>query len=120
MARLKWFQVGLCSLALAVALGAFGAHGLESWVRSERLDTWQVGVRYHAWISLALMVMAVWPGVIARGALWCLAIGIGVFAGSLYLLVVLDVPMLGAITPIGGVLMMIGLGWAAISASGPT
>lgn len=120
MARVRWFQIGLCSLALAIALGAFGAHGLESLVRPERLDTWQVGVRYHAWISLALLALAVWPGVIARGAFWCLAVGMMVFAGSLYLLVLMDVPILGAITPIGGVLIIMGLGWAALSANAPT
>ena len=119
MARLRVFQAALVSLALAVALGAFAAHGLEGVVSAARLETWRVGVRYQAWISLALLAVALWPGVIARGAVWSLLLGMVVFSGSLYLLVWFDLPWLGAITPIGGALMMLGLCWAAISCKRP-
>ena len=46
---------GLCLLALAIALGAFGAHGLESMVTDERLVTWETAERYQAWLSLVLI-----------------------------------------------------------------
>ena len=119
MARLGWFRVGLLSLALAVALGAFGAHGLQSLVNEARLETWHTAVRYQAWISLALVAIASWRGDIAAPVFWCLLLGMVVFSGSLYALVLLDFPRLGAITPLGGVLLISGLGWAAFSAKRP-
>ncbi len=101
---------------LGVALGAFGAHGLEGRVTPDRLETFGTGVQYHLLHALALLVL---PSVAARlhaGALrwtarlWTL--GVAVFSGSLYLLVLLDLPFMGAITPIGGIAFI--AGWIAV------
>jgi uncharacterized membrane protein YgdD (TMEM256/DUF423 family) len=114
-----------CALAaLAVALGAFGAHAPERWVTAERLETWDTAVRYHFFHALGMAVLALWrdrsedPWVRAASVL--LLAGIGIFSGSLYLLVLLDVAWLGAITPIGGVFLISGwlLSAAAVLRSG--
>src|SRR5210317_2021292 len=106
---------GLCLLALAIALGAFGAHGLEFMVTDERLVTWETAVRYQAWLSLVLIGLGLSRLSQARWVFPLLVSGMCIFSGSLYLFVLLDLPILGAITPIGGVLMMIGLVLAAVS-----
>ena len=103
--------------AVAVALGAFGAHGLEGAVTPERLETWRTGAQYH----LAHALAGVAAGVLAalRGsaaAHWAgrlFLAGIALFSGSLYALVLLDLPVLGAVTPLGGVAFI--AGWAALA-----
>ncbi len=98
---------------LAVALGAFGAHGLEGRLDPERLGTFATAVRYQLWHALgALALLAL--GLPHRVALALLA-GSAVFSGSLYLLVLTDTPWLGAVAPIGGALMIGGWGWAAVA-----
>ena len=94
--------------ALAVALGAFGAHGLEDFlVAHSRADTWNTAVFYHLVHSVVLLVLTTrtqW-----RPTPWTLiALGIGFFSGSLYLLCLTQVTWLGAITPIGGILLIAG------------
>lgn len=104
---------------LGVLLGAFGAHGLEGRVTPERLDTFETGVQYHLLHALALLAL---PSVAARlrvdalswtSRLWVL--GVAIFSGSLYLLVLLDLPILGAITPLGGTALI--AGWIALAVS---
>lgn len=100
---------------IAVACGAFGAHGLRAVLSPAMLDTWQTAVSYQFHHSLALLALALLPA--ARGALfrwagWLFVAGIGIFSGSLYALVLLDARWLGMITPVGGVLLMIG--WATL------
>ncbi len=93
--------------ALSVAFGAFGAHMLESSLSPEDLAIFETGVRYQMYHALALILCANLPrgaGFAAHGFLW----GTVVFSGSLYLLVLLDARWLGAITPIGGTLLIIG------------
>ena len=93
--------------ALGIAAGAFGAHALE---HHPRLDTWKTAALYHVFHAIALLV----PNVPAR-ARWLLVSGITIFCGSLYALVLLDEPRLGAITPIGGLFLIVGwltLGWS--------
>ena len=92
---------------LAVALGAFGAHGLETMLDADRLATYQTGVDYHMSHALALfgvsLLMLQFPEEkILRlcGAMFIA--GIIVFSGSLYLLSITGLSWLGAITPIGG------------------
>jgi uncharacterized membrane protein YgdD (TMEM256/DUF423 family) len=107
---------GLLGL-LGVAAGAFGAHALEGGVTPERLAVFETGARYHLVHALAIVLagaMAAWLP-LARVAGWLFTVGIVVFAGSLYLLVLLDAAWLGAITPIGGLAFMAGWGvlaWA--------
>jgi uncharacterized membrane protein YgdD (TMEM256/DUF423 family) len=101
-------KVGAVLALLAVAFGAFGAHALKDIVTPERLQTFETGVRYQMYHALALLVMSVLPLKNYRAA-WFLLIGTIIFSGSLYLLVLLDVAIFGAITPIGGV-----VGWVLL------
>ena len=101
--------VGFC----AVALGAFGAHGLKELL--ERLQTtgpWQTGALYHLVHSAVLLFVASREP-LPKAAWWLFLAGIVVFSGSLYLLAVTNVRWLGAITPVGG-LCLLG-GWFALA-----
>jgi uncharacterized membrane protein YgdD (TMEM256/DUF423 family) len=96
---------------LAVALGAFGAHGLKTLLAQNGTATiWEKAEFYHFIHAVMLFVLAErkpFPAV----AWWSLLIGILFFSGSLYLLAVTNVLWLGAITPIGGVSFLFGWGW---------
>jgi uncharacterized membrane protein YgdD (TMEM256/DUF423 family) len=104
-------KVGAVLALLAVAFGAFGAHALKEIVTPERLQTFETGVRYQMYHALALLVMSALPLKNYRAA-WFLLIGTIIFSGSLYLLVLTGIGIFGAITPIGGVLQLIG--WALL------
>lgn len=98
---------------LAVALGAFGAHGLQKIVEPRLLDVWHTGVQYQMYHSLALLAVALLAvsyinSAIAKWAGGAFVIGILLFSGSLYAIVLLGVRNLGLITPIGGVFFLIG------------
>jgi len=102
-------------LFLAVAAGAFGAHALRDRLIPGDLDIFETAVRYQMIHGLALLAVA-WgfsrfPGAWIASAGWLFVVGIVVFSGSLYLLVLTDTRWFGAITPIGGVAML--LGWLA-------
>ena len=96
--------------AVAVACGAFGAHGLEGRIPAHDLDIWNKAVHYQLWHALAMLAVAAgfdtWKRPAAVGL--CFGLGTCIFSGSLYLLVLSGVKVLGAITPIGGVLMIAG------------
>ena len=100
---------------LAVALGAFGAHGLKSILaQNETVAIWDKAVFYHFIHAVMLFVIAgrrPW----AAGAWWSFLAGIVIFSGSLYLLAVTNVKWLGAITPFGGLSFLIGWAWLGIS-----
>ena len=103
---------------LAVALGAFGAHALESRLSADLLSTYEVGVRYHFYHALALLgvvaVISRWPEAgAAVWAGWLFVIGTVIFSGSLYILAFTGIRWLGAITPIGGVAFI--AGWACLA-----
>jgi uncharacterized membrane protein YgdD (TMEM256/DUF423 family) len=109
-----FFIIGTILAGLAVATGAFGAHGLQKMVTPERLDTWEKAVRYQMYHALALLLLAWalthWPGqvnILAAGG-WLFLAGVVLFSGSLYLLVLSDTSWLGAITPFGGVAFVAG------------
>ncbi len=106
---------------LAVALGAFGAHGLQKIVAPEQLAVWHTGVQYQMYHSLALLAVALLAlsyinPVIAGWAGWAFVIGILLFSGSLYAIVLLGIRNLGLITPIGGVFFLIGWILLAVAA----
>lgn len=98
---------------LAVALGAFGAHGLKQRLTADMLAVYQTGVQYHFYHTFALLAVALlmlhmptsgalrWSGLL-------FAVGIVVFSGSLYVLSLSGVRWLGAITPLGGVAFLAG------------
>lgn len=102
---------------LAVGLGAFGAHALESRVPPRDLEIFETGVRYHMYHALALLAVAWvqtrWPGGGTVVAGWLFAVGIVAFSGSLYALVLSGERWLGAVTPLGGVAFLVG--WGALA-----
>jgi uncharacterized membrane protein YgdD (TMEM256/DUF423 family) len=108
-----WSTLGAVNAFLAVAMGAFGAHGLKSRVEERLLVTFETGARYHMYHALGLLAVA-WlasqKGAAADPAGWALLTGIILFSGSLYALVLTGTPKLGIITPFGGVAFL--AGWA--------
>lgn len=111
----KFFAFSLA--ALAVIAGAFGAHLLEARLSVEAQEWWQTAVRMHFWHAIALWIsgMQAQGGRTARLAPSAFLIGILLFSGSLYLMAITDWRFLGAVTPVGGVLLI--LGWVALAAS---
>jgi len=117
-----FFGIGSVMGALAVALGAFGAHALRSRLSDDLLATFEIGARYHFYHALALLAVAYaaarWPdSALPPWAGWLFVGGITVFSGSLYLLALTGTRALGAVTPIGGAMFIAGwacLAWAAL------
>ncbi len=106
-------------MATAVSLGAFGAHGLKKIITPDMLSVYQTGVQYQFYHALGLLGVAFIAHVnstkLVNMAGNLMFTGVMIFSGSLYLLVILNIKWLGAITPIGGVLMVISwvlLAWA--------
>jgi uncharacterized membrane protein YgdD (TMEM256/DUF423 family) len=114
----RWYGVAGAILGAAgVAMGAFGAHGLRARLEERQLEIWETAARYQLWHALALVLVGLW---IARGAVMSARIAGGaflagtiIFSGSLYLLALTGRTWLGAITPIGGVLLIVG--WVALA-----
>jgi uncharacterized membrane protein YgdD (TMEM256/DUF423 family) len=108
---------GAVNGALAVALGAFGAHGLRERVSAQMLTTWETAAQYHIFHALALLLVGVLARQTGAAALlvpgWILLAGVVIFSGSLYLLVLSDQRWLGAVTPLGGTALIIGWLWLA-------
>jgi uncharacterized membrane protein YgdD (TMEM256/DUF423 family) len=120
MTSAHWFTAGSAACGLAVALGAFAAHGLKSRLSPEMLAVFETGVRYHLVHGLALLAVAWasdrWPcRWIGMGG-WMFIVGIVVFSGSLYLLSTTGARWLGAITPLGGIAFL--TGWGLLAAAG--
>jgi uncharacterized membrane protein YgdD (TMEM256/DUF423 family) len=118
MARI-WLTLGAVWGLLTVALGAFGAHGLRGRVADDLLVTWGTGADYlgmHALALLACGLLALHiPGSrLVTAAGWAFALGTLVFSGSLFILVLSGVRAWGAVTPFGGILLI--LGWGLVAA----
>jgi uncharacterized membrane protein YgdD (TMEM256/DUF423 family) len=98
--------LGAAAAFLAVALGAFGTHGLRDRLSSEMLAIWHTGVEYHFGHALAAILAGIASSMyrshLIRLAGWLFLAGILVFSGSLYALSVTGEKMLGAVTPLGG------------------
>ncbi len=116
-----FFALGAVSAFVAVAAGAFGAHGLEGRIPAERLTTFETAARYHMYHALGLVAVAWattrWPGSLTTWAGWLFVAGTLLFSGSLYALSLSGIRWLGAITPLGGVAFLAGwacLAWAAL------
>jgi uncharacterized membrane protein YgdD (TMEM256/DUF423 family) len=112
--------LGAVNAFIAVAAGAFGAHGLRKRLDADLLATFETGARYQMYHALGLFAVA-W--LVARGAPaarpagWCMLAGIVLFSGSLYALALSGVRGLGAVTPFGGVAFLaawILLAWAGL------
>lgn len=107
-------QAGAILAALAVALGAFGAHALEARLSPDMLGNVETGARYLMYAALALIALASQVSR-PRGPL-CLLVGALIFCGSLLVLALSGATWLGAITPIGGALMIAGFVLSALDA----
>ncbi|MFH5883245.1 DUF423 domain-containing protein [Halalkalibaculum sp. DA3122] len=103
-----FLSIGAINAALAVMLGAFGAHGLKERLTVDMLDIFETAVQYHFYHALGLLAV----GLLAihypesgslKWAGWLMLAGIVIFSGSLYILSVSGIRWLGAITPLGGI-----------------
>ena len=119
---MKLFLVlGAINGFLAVALGAFGAHGLEGKLSEKALGTWDKAVNYQMFHTMALLVTGLLLAKLQSGGLiwagWMFFIGIVLFSGSLYVYSVSGIKTFAMITPFGGVAFLIGwilLGYAGV------
>lgn len=107
-----FFVLGSLSALMGVALGAFAAHALKSRIAPEMLAVFEVGVRYQMYHAFGLFAVAWaashWSGADFSLAGWLFVGGTVLFSGSLYVLSLTGVKALGAVTPIGGVLFLVG------------
>lgn len=119
---MKLFMIlGAINGFLAVALGAFGAHGLEGKLSEKMLSTWDKAVNYQMFHTMALLVTGLLlakletNGIVWAG--WMFFIGILLFSGSLYIYSITGIKTFAMITPLGGVAFLIGwalLGYTAV------
>jgi uncharacterized membrane protein YgdD (TMEM256/DUF423 family) len=115
--RSPFVALGALNAAFAVAAGAFGGHGLRERLSARSLEIFEIGVRYHMYHALAMVLVGLL--VATRGtatAGWLFQAGVVLFSGSLYVLALTGVKVLGAITPLGGLLLLAGWLWLAWSA----
>ncbi len=99
-------------LALAVIIGAFGAHGLKSHLSNEMMQVYKTGVEYHFYHALGLLIIGVlsvsMPSGLLNWSAFFLTLGIILFSGSLYVMAISGIKWLGAITPLGGLSFIAG------------
>jgi uncharacterized membrane protein YgdD (TMEM256/DUF423 family) len=106
---MNWTATAAVLLALAVSLGAFGAHGLQARLDTYSMSVYEKAVFYHFFHALGMLAVPLLlrAGLISETAAnwtgWLLLAGIVLFSGSLYLLAITGTRTLGAITPFGGV-----------------
>jgi uncharacterized membrane protein YgdD (TMEM256/DUF423 family) len=118
---MNWTAAGAIAMALAVMIGAFGAHGLQGRLDAYSLGVYEKAVFYHFVHALGLLIVSGLraAGVVTRAAAqWTcalLAAGILIFSGSLYALALSGNRMLGAITPLGGISFI--AAWVVLAAS---
>ncbi len=116
-----WLAIAAINGGLAVASGAFAAHGLQARIDAQALQTFETGARYHMYHALAMGLAALAMRDAAAGAAVGAAgfflAGILLFSGSLYLLALTGVRAFGLVTPFGGVCFLIGWGLLAIAAT---
>jgi uncharacterized membrane protein YgdD (TMEM256/DUF423 family) len=115
-----FLRIGSLLGFLDVAFGAFGAHALRERLSQDLLAVFETGVRYQMYHALAVLIVAV---VLSRSvnaravwAGWCFVAGIVLFSGSLYVLALTGIGILGAVTPLGGLFFL--AGWIFLMLSG--
>ena len=122
--RKTFIRIGAISMAVAVMLGAFGAHGLKEIISAEGMHTFETGAKYHVYHSLAILLLGILlyyrKTSLMPIAGWLFLAGIICFSGSLYVLSFaelgnLPTSIIGPITPIGGLMLI--LGWGTLAAS---
>jgi len=116
-----FFGLGAFLALVGVALGAFGAHGLRGTLSPADLATFDTGVRYQMYHALGLLAAAGaatrWTSPAISAAGWLFVVGVVLFSGSLYVLVLTGQRGWGAVTPLGGLCFLVGwaaLAWAAL------
>ena len=114
----RYIQMAGILGALAVGVGAFGAHGLQPLLETHsRVETFETAVKYHFYHAIAILSIAIWLNIQAerkylKRIIWSFFLGIVIFSGSLYILSLTGIVWLGAITPIGGVAFI--YGWLSL------
>lgn len=121
-----WLMLGALLGAAGVTLGAFGAHGLSTWLETQALDAetmakrrewFDTAVRYHFLHAIALTLVGIVgsrvPGYATQSAGWLFLAGIVIFSGLLYVMTLTGIKILGAIVPIGGLALI--AGWLALA-----
>jgi uncharacterized membrane protein YgdD (TMEM256/DUF423 family) len=103
---------------LGVAFGAFGAHALKTRLSADMLAVFETGVRYQMYHAFAVLIVAAAIGQLGSARLlvvagWSFAAGVLLFSGTLYALAFTGIGVLGAVTPIGGLLFL--AGWACLA-----
>lgn len=116
----NWIKFSIFNIAIAIAMGAFGAHSLKARFEVSAIATWNTASYYHLTMSMGLLLMLLTSQYsqkkkVALISMRMVAIGTLVFSISLYALVLSGIKWLGAITPIGGVLLI--LGWLLFATS---
>lgn len=119
----RWYLgLGAVLGGVAVALGAFAAHGLRNQLSDRALAIFETGVRYQMYHALALLLVSLWLSraeagrSLLTGAGVAYLIGVLLFSGSLYGLSLSNIKLLGAIAPLGGVAFIVGWGCLAAAA----
>ena len=110
-----WIMVAAISGALAVLAGAFGAHGLRERVASEQVQAWATASHYHLLHSAVLLALALYAAQSGRDVQWpasLFTVGMLLFSGSIYLLVLTPAKWLGPVTPLGGLFLI--AGWLSL------
>ena len=107
-----FFAIASFMMALGIALGAFGAHALKNILDEYFLKIYNTGVQYHFYNTLGLFAATFIYALKPTSkkiliSLWLIIIGMIIFSFSLYFLAILNMPILGAVTPIGGTLLII-------------
>jgi uncharacterized membrane protein YgdD (TMEM256/DUF423 family) len=119
-----FFTIAAIFGGLSVAAGAFGAHALREKVSQRILEIFDTGARYQMYHALALLLVAILisrletPPTTLFISGWLFIIGVTIFSGSLYVLSLTGINSLGAIAPLGGLLLM--AGWAALAVTAAT
>ena len=111
----RWIQVAAVVGAVGVVLGAFGAHALKERFTADQLASWQTAVQYHLLHAVALLALGLYASLSGRSVqlpAWLFSLGIVLFSGSIYLLLLTGQRWLGPITPIGGMCMI--AGWLSL------
>lgn len=114
--NIQFALTGALFCMLGIVFGAFGAHGLESRVSAEDLLIFETGVRYQMYHGLGLLALSTlvrdWKHRLLNKVFQLFVFGVVIFSGSLYLLVLLQWRFMGAVTPLGGLALI--LAWAGV------
>jgi uncharacterized membrane protein YgdD (TMEM256/DUF423 family) len=118
MSGTTWMRVGAVLGGLGVIMGAFGAHGLKEYMNERSLEVFETAAKYQMYHAMALLAVGLLAlhgrsGLMLNLAGWSFLAGTLIFSGTLYALSLSGIRWLGAITPIGGVGLI--LGWFALA-----